>query len=135
MKYKFLKHTADVKYKSYGKTLNECFENSAVAMFKSMYPKKIKGELKKEIKVGGKNLESLMYSFLEELIILLDSEDFFLSDIKVKIDEKNLTLKAIVSGDYAKNYDISLQVKAVTYNEMSIRKINGNWVCQVVLDV
>ena len=35
----------------------------------------------------------------------------------------------------AKNYDISLQVKAVTYNEMSVQKIKENWVCQVVLDV
>ena len=135
MKYKFLQHTADVKFRAYGKTLNECFENSAVAMFKAMYTKKVKGKLKKEIKIRGKNLESLMYSFLEELIILLDSKDFFLSDIKVKIDEKNLTLKAIISGDYAKNHDISLQVKAVTYNEMSVQKIKENWVCQVVLDV
>ena len=74
-----------------------------------------------------------MYSFLEELIILLDSKDFFLSDIKVKIDEKNLTLKAIISGDYAKNYDISLQVKAVTYNEMEIKE--KPYMVQVVVDI
>ena len=42
MKYRFLSHTADVKFKAYGKTLNESFENSALAMFNVMYTGKIK---------------------------------------------------------------------------------------------
>ena len=66
MKYKFLKHTADVKFRAYGKTLNECFENSALAMFDSMYPEKIKSVKSKNIRVKGKDLESLLYNFLEK---------------------------------------------------------------------
>ena len=135
MKYKFLKHTADVKFRAYGSTISKSFENAAVAMFKAMYPGSVKNLKTKKIKVKGKDLESLLYNFLEELIVLLDSKDFFLSKAKVKISEKDLTLTAELFGDNAKNYLANLEVKAITYNEMFVRKIKGQWVCQVVLDV
>ena len=141
MKYKFLKHTADIKFQAFGKTLEKSFENSALAMSNSMYEQKVKSKLKKKINVSGKNLESLLYNFLEELLFLLDSKGFFVSKIKVKInknkdEKKNQTeLSADVFGDNAKNYKIGLDVKAVTYNEMFVKKINGLWVCQVVIDV
>lgn len=135
MKFKFLKHTADVKFKAFGKTLNESFENSALAMFKAMSDEKVKPLKKKAFSVRAKDFESLLYKFLEELLILLDSKNFFLSKIKVKIDEKKLALKAIAFGDKAKNYKIHLDVKAVTYNSMFVKKEKGKWICQVVLDV
>ena len=134
-KFEFLEHTADIKFRAFGKTLGEAFENSALAFAKVMYPGKIKKKIKKKIEVIGKDLENLLYNFLEELLFLLDSENFFLSSSKVKIDEKKLMLIADLFGDDAGNYKISLDVKAVTYNEMFVRKEKEKWVCQVVLDV
>ena len=32
MKYKFIEHTADIKFQAYGKTINEIFENSILAI-------------------------------------------------------------------------------------------------------
>ena len=34
--YEYLEHTADVKFLAYGKTLEEVFENAALAMFNVM---------------------------------------------------------------------------------------------------
>ncbi len=149
MRYKFLEHTADMKFQSFGKTLEEAFENSALAEFSIMYDGKVKPAKKKKISVHGKDFESLLYNFLEELLFLLDSENFFLSKIdKIKIKrisinknkrKCNYELEAEVLGDDAENYEISLDVKAITYNEMFVRKekIKGKdkWVCQVVVDV
>lgn len=138
MKYKYLQHTADIKFQAYGKNLEEAFENSALAMFNSMSNEKIKSELKKNIKVKGEDLGNLLYNFLEELIFLLDSKNFFVSKTKVKIiknKNKKFELKAQIEGDNAKNYEIGLDVKAVTYNEMFIKKAGSKWVAQVVLDV
>ena len=135
MRYKFLSHTADVKFRAYGKNLNIAFGNSAVAMFKAMYPRRVECKTKKKIKVNGNDLESLLYNFLEELLVLLDSNGFFLSKTSVKIDEEKISLEAEVFGDMASNYEISLQVKAVTFNEMVIKKTKGEYLCQVVLDV
>jgi len=135
-KFKFLEHTADIKFQAYGKKLEEAFKNSALAMAKSMYQGKIKPKKKFNIKVRGKDLESLLYNFLEELIILMDSKGFFVSDIKkIKINKDKFKLEAEAIGDDAKDYKISLDVKAITYNEMFVKKAIKTWVCQVVLDV
>jgi len=135
MKYKFLKHTADIKFQAFGSTLESAFENSALAMANSMYSGKVLPKIKKIIKVKGKDLESLLYNFLEEILFLLDSTNFFISKIKIKINQKDNILVAELYGDNAKNYKIGLDVKAVTYNEMFIKKIKSQWICQVVIDV
>ena len=133
MKFKYLPHTADIKFQAFGKTLDQAFENAALATFQAMYENKIKEKIKKTIKVKGIDKESLLYNFLEELIFLLDTEGFFLSSIKVKIT--NLTLTATIKGDKAENYSIGLDVKAITYNEMFIKKQKDQFILQVVLDV
>ncbi|MFH1607919.1 MAG: archease [archaeon] len=133
-KYKFLEHTADIKFQAFGKSVEEVFENSALAMFNSMYEGKVKGDKSFKIKASGKDYESLLYNFLEELLILFDSEGFFLSDVK-SIEMKDKKLVAEVVGGNAEDYEIHIDVKAVTYNEMFVKEDKGKWVSQVVLDV
>ena len=135
MKYRFLEHTADVKFQAFGKDMNEAFENAAIALFNAMYKGKVTKKINKKIKVQGKDNESLLYNFLEELLFLLDSENFFLSDVKVEINKNGNSLTAELYGDNASNYEISLQVKAITYHDMIVEKKGKKWVTQVVVDV
>src|SRR3989344_2707725 len=119
-KFEILEHTADGKFRAYGKNLNEAFSNAAIAMFSLMTNiKKVKGKTKKKIIVEGIDLKSLLYKFLEELLFLFDSQGFLLKEVKsLKINKYELTAEII--GDKAKNYEIFGDVKAVTYNEMKI---------------
>jgi SHS2 domain-containing protein len=135
LKYKFLEHTADVKFQAFGKNIEEAFGNSALAMFNSMYDGKVKERKSFKINVKGKDFESLMYNFLEELLFLFDSENFFMSKVKnIKIT-KDFKLEAEVVGDDAKNYEIHIDIKAITYNEMFVKKKGNKFIAQVVLDV
>ena len=136
MKFKFLEHTADIKFQAFGDTIEEVFENSALAMFNTMHDGKIKSKKSFKIKVKGKDFESLLYNFLEELLFLFDVEGFFLSNIKsIKIDGKKFKLEAVVFGDDVLKYKMHLGIKAITYNDMFVKKVKGKWVAQVVLDV
>lgn len=129
--FRFLKHTADIKFRGYGKNLNECFENSAYGLTKVITKEKISLKLTKKIRIKGKDFENLLYNFLEEILSL--SSNFLISKIKVKIDkEKNLV--AELKGDYAKNY-LRRDVKAITYSEMFVKKEKDKWISQVVVDV
>jgi SHS2 domain-containing protein len=135
-KFIFLEHTADVKFQAFGKNLEEVFINSALAMREVLHKGKIKGKKIVKIKVKGKDIESLLYNFLEEFLFLLDSKNFIFSEISdLKIDEKKFELKAEISGDDAKNYEFKMDIKAVTYHEMFVKKEKGKWVAQVVLDI
>ncbi len=134
-KYKFLKHTADVKFRAFGKTIEESFENAALATTETMTKgTKIAEKVKWKIDASGKDLPSLLYNFLEEFLFLLDVEDFLLSKV-IKIKIKGEELEAEVIGDLASKYKITNDVKAITYNEMFVRERAGKWICQCVLDV
>ena len=137
MKYKFLNHTADIKFQAFGKSLEECFENAAYALFEIMFEKiKIKPEIKRKIKIKGSDLNSLLYNFLEEFLYLLDAENFIISRIdKIKIDKKKFALTSELAGDKAENYKFSNSVKAITYNDMFVVKDKKGYKCQVVVDV
>ncbi len=134
MKFKSLEHTADVKFQAFGKTLGEAFENSALAVANTMFSGKVKAKISKKIKLKGKDNERLLYEFLEELLVLLDSEDFILSKVKsLKIKDNELEAEFI--GDKASNYNFSNQVKAITYNEMFVKREKDKYIVQAVLDV
>ncbi len=132
-KFEYLKHTADIQFLAYGKTIDEAFENAAYAMFNSMSDDKIKEVNKKKFKVKGNDYCGLLYNFLEEFLVLLDTDNFFLSKVKVKI--KGFELEAEIVGDSVKNYETNIDVKAVTYNQMFVKKEKNIWVVQVVIDV
>ena len=132
-KFIFLPHTADIKFQAFGKSLEKVFENSSLAMIASQYRGKIKKKIKKRIKVRGKDNESLLYNFLEEILFLIDTKGFLMSECKIKIKGYELTAELI--GDDIKNYKITIDAKAVTYNEMFVRKEKNKWIAQVVVDV
>ena len=135
MKYKFLEHTEDVKFQAFGKNSEEVFENSALALKELICGKiKIKEEKNKIIKVKGKDFESLLYNFLEEIIYFVDAENFIISKVN-NIKIKDFKLNAKISGDKVSNYNFNNEVKAVTYNEMFVKEIKRKWTSQVVLDV
>ena len=134
MKYKFLQHTADIKFQAFGDTIEQAFVNSAFALTNTNSKDKIKALINKKISVKGKDNESLLYNFLEEFLFLLETKYFILSKIKY-INIKSNELTAEIIGDNSKNYELETHIKAITYNEMFIKKKNNKYVCQVVVDV
>jgi len=84
MGFKFLPHTADVKILIEEKTLNKAFSTAAMTLREVMAEQIVVApKIKKEIKVKGKDRESLLYSFLEEFIYLLDAKSFLLSKVSI----------------------------------------------------
>ncbi len=140
MKFKFFPHTADAKFQAYGKSLDEAFSNAAFAMFSIMVDTKcVDKKLVRKISVEASDLNSLLYKFLEKFLYLLDTEYFFLSDVKkLKIVKKgtDFSLNAEVVGDkFREKYELQGSVKAITYNQMFVKKIKDRFVVQVVVDL
>jgi len=139
MKYEYLPHTADVKFKSYGKTLEEAFSNAALALTEVITDyNKVEAKVEKTIEIESEDEKALLYDFLEQFIVLLDSESFLLNSIKeLNIKKgKKLKLKAIIIGDTEiDKYKTETHIKAVTYQEMEIKKENSKYMLQVVLDL
>jgi SHS2 domain-containing protein len=138
-RYEFLDHTADAKFKAFGRTLEEAFANAALATASLMWDwGKIKKKIKHEVRTNGRDLKQLLFNFLEEIIYLLDAEMFLLGSVEmVRIQKKRnqFFLEAVFIGDkFSESYEIYGDVKAVTYNEMEIEKSRPVSI-QVVVDV
>jgi len=134
MKYEFLPHTADVKFKAFGKTLEEAFENAILAVSEIIAKKnKIKPTKTKNIKAQGTDKKSLFYNLLEELVYLAE-KGFIVTSGKVAV--KGNKLDAALLGDDTSNYKGLEHIKAPTYAEMRISKKSANrWLVQAVLDI
>jgi len=134
--YKFFPHTADAKFQAYGTTLEEAFANAAKAMASILLePEKVKPAVEEKITCEGADEKALLYCFLEEFLFLLDTKGFILSDIKkIRIEGSKLT--AIAAGDIVgEKYHLHGSVKAITYNEMDIKREDGRVTVQAVVDV
>ncbi|MEM7826533.1 MAG: archease [Candidatus Aenigmatarchaeota archaeon] len=137
-KFKFIDiTTADVAFEAYGKDLNELFANSALAMFEVMInTKQIERRVERKVEVEGSDLESLMFNWLNELLIFVDSENLAFSEFEVEVDEENFKLKAICRGEVIdrNRHETRTHVKACTYHKMEIKK-NKIWKARVILDI
>jgi len=133
-KFEFLEHTADIKFRAFGKNMEEVFENSALAISEIISRgQKIKSEKKKQIEVEGHDRESLLYNFIEELLYLTEAESFLVS--KANITVSGNKLKAKLSGDSTLNYSNFDHIKSPTYHEMYFKETGNGWEAQVVVDV
>ncbi len=134
-------HTADVGIRGYGDTLRGAFEAVALALFDVMVNvRKVESRECREVEVEGEDLMALLYSFLEELLVLHDMEGLVFGDVRVQMqkNENGYWLKAKVCGeplDYER-HGPKEEVKAITYHEMRIEKLpDGRWMAQLVPDI
>jgi SHS2 domain-containing protein len=143
-KYTFFDKTADAKFQAFGNTLEETFKNAQEAMVSVMYSlEEIQeyefDEQDREVIVEGENLENLLYTFLEEVIFLMNAEFFvgLVDKIQIIHVEEKYKLKAILRGTQAINLESHGEIKAVTYNEMFVKhdEETGKYTVQVVVDL
>ncbi len=137
-RFRFFDHTADAKFQAYGRTLEEAFANAALATASLMWDT---GSVARKVRIPvcarGHDLEQLLVRFLEEILYLVESRFFLLAsadDLKIEKRAEGYALEAFFWGDTNSGaYETHGGVKAVTYNEMEIRK-NDLYTVQVVVD-
>ncbi|RME78537.1 archease [Candidatus Woesearchaeota archaeon] len=139
MPYKILPHTADWMVEATGNTLEEAFAEAARGAFEVICPPdEVRKAQSFPIKVQAKRLMSLLYEFIEELIVLTDTEGFLLnslSDMKIVQNEDGFTLTAIAWGDHYKNYDVKSAIKSMTYSDMLIKEEQGKYRVRITVDI
>lgn len=162
-KFKYLDHTADLKFQAFGKTLEDAFGNAVYAMMQFLLPdQQVKLKVKKKILITAPRRDTLLYSFLEEFIVLMETKHFLPGKIsKLVIREggkegntgkegkarkdgkagtegsarKEWSLTAEIAGDSYDEYETKGDIKAITYSDMLIEKKEGVWMVQVVVDI
>ncbi|MCM2324843.1 MAG: archease [Candidatus Woesearchaeota archaeon] len=134
--FRYHNHTADVLIEAEGKYIEEAFSEAAIGMFNLLTDiTKITAEKPISINVKAETLEKLLFDFLDELIFLMDTEQMIFSKFEdMKITE-DFTLECTAIGDTASKYETHGDIKAPTYNQMSIEKTTESYRIRFVVDI
>jgi len=136
--YKYLPHTADVKFEAYGISLRDLFRNAALAACNAMYEtKKVEAKKTLQIELRAESKEQLLHKFLEEILFRIDTERMLFRDFNLVIDEKLNSLRGEIAGEEinAEKHTVKALVKAITWHQFELQKTPSGWKCTVIIDV
>jgi SHS2 domain-containing protein len=140
-KFEFLEHTADILIAAHGQTLEEAFENAALAMFEVMTDTtKINPTQEETVEVEAEDEYALLYSWLEALLVKFEVNGMLYSKFKIASLQDapdGFKLKAQVWGEKfnAEKHPQKVAVKAVTYHRMEIIKQYNKVTVEFILDI
>jgi len=140
-KFEFLEHTADILIAAHGQSLEEAFENAALAMFEVMTDTtKVNPAEEDTVEVDAEDEYALLYSWLEALLIKFEVKGMLYSKFKISnLEDKpeGLKLKANVWGEkfIPEKHPQKVAVKAVTYHRMEIIKDIEKVTLEFILDI
>ena len=136
-KYDFINHTADLGIKVWGKSLKNLFENTAYSMFDILTElDKVKETSLIKVKIGSGELEELLADWLRNLLYQFNGEGYLLREFNIEeISKKGL--KAKVRGEKLNlsRHTLKIEIKAVTYHGLEVKKTGQGWEAQVIFDV
>jgi len=136
-RFEVLAHTADKGIRAFGSDLNELFENAAYGLFSLM------AELEKypptechEFEVDAPDLESLLRSWLADLLYKFEVDRILFVDFEVQAVDNN-HLKGEACGlPFSDEIEwLGSSVKAVTHHDLYVHRTDERFEAQIIFDV
>ncbi len=134
--YEIIEHTADIGIKVSGNSIPEIFDkaiNATVDLLSGGIESQPR--IKKTLNLEEEDIGTVLVSILEEIIYLFESQLYVPSESTVKIE--NNKYKIILKGSIAKAEEIKngMEIKAVTYHQLTIKKVGDKYQAMVIFDV
>ena len=126
MSYKVLDHATDAFIEVTASSLTEAFKVAGDSVVDTILDNsKIEEKKERNIVVMGKDLNYLLYNWLEDLIYLIITEGFAIKKLDI-ILEKNeeYTISAQIFGEDIdiKKHGFKVEIKSPTFHEMDIKQ-------------
>ena len=140
-KFEFLEHTADVYIRAHGKTMEEAYENAALAMFEIITDTDQVDQSEAEsIEVEAEDQYALLYNWLEALLVNSETKGMLYSKFQInswKETAENFKIKAKIWGEKfdPQKHLQKVAVKAVTYHRMVIIREMDRVILELILDI
>jgi SHS2 domain-containing protein len=135
--FEILEHPSDLGIEAHGTSLKEVFRNAACGMmFVIAGSSVIEKRQQRSVFISATDREKLLVKWLAEVLFLYDAQQFLFSDVNFEI-LNDTTLNAWVLGeqyDSLRHY-LKMDMKAVTYHQLSIENHGNNWTARVFVDI
>ena len=138
MSYKTLEHATDAIIEVTADNLKDAFKIAGISVIETILDiSKVEEKGSKKIIVKGKDLEYLLYNWLEEIIILTITDGFAGKRILIEISkESEWKITAEIFGEdiNLSKHEFKVEIKSPTFHDMRIEQ-NGNVVMRYLLDL
>jgi len=125
MAYRDLEHMTDAFIEVTGNTLEEAFENAGISVVDTMIDiNSVEEKRHKKIEIIAKDLNNLLYNWLEEIIILTITDGFAVRSFSVTLTKNGkYSLVANIEGEEIdfKKHNFKLEIKSPTFHLMEIK--------------
>lgn len=131
MTYRFLEHTSDIIIEAEGKSFENALEELARGMITQMGAKKAGKREKTNFEVAAKeSMEDSVVAVLTEIIATCESEPFTPAGLKIR--KTGGAFKIELEGERKQPENI---IKAVTYHNLKIERLDERWRLTVLFDI
>jgi SHS2 domain-containing protein len=135
--FEILDHPADVGFLAYGRTLEELFENAALAMLTLACDlDTIEEKASRSVAASGTGTESLLYAWLAEVLAIADAEQLVFRRADVTAIGATNVRGTLYGEPFDKTkHRAGTYIKAVTYHQLKVEQTPAGWKARVYLDV
>ena len=134
--FQFIDHTADAGILVKAETLEGLFETAALG-FSELVTRvdSLNCLIQRQFRLQEEDIETLLVSWLQELLYLLDTEDLIFGRFQVHL--KDLELEATAWGEVfdPEIHTMKTEVKAITYHQLEVAEDDQGWKAQVIFDI
>jgi SHS2 domain-containing protein len=143
--FEVLSHTADIKIRVHGSTLEELFKNALVGMFQSIGPRAVGCRIANDrlvcpslpvhhtIEIEAFDTASLLVDFLSEALFLSDLNSQAYLDVTIhEITPTHVVAK--LHGIQITGFEVA-QIKGVTYHNLKLKEVPEGFEVDIVFDV
>jgi SHS2 domain-containing protein len=138
MSYRYLEHATDALIEVKAPTLEEAFVVAARSVVETILDiDSVEEKKTRSLHVAGKDLNYLLYNWLEEMIILTITEGFATRSVKIRIEKNSeYMIHADLSGEDidVKKHHFKVEIKAPTFHLMEINQ-DGQVSMRYLLDL
>lgn len=135
--YQAIDHTGDLGMRVFGADLPELFAHAAWGLFDLMTDAQCitHGE-SRHLVVEAADLEDLLVRWLGELLYAFDTDRFMTANATFQALESTY-LQATLHGESfdAARHPIDTEIKAVTYHQVAVERLEAGWRAQVIFDI
>jgi protein archease len=135
--YEVFEHTADVGLHAFGSTLAELFVHAAQGMESLMVaPEQVQAQTNRTIAVEGHDEVSLLITWLNELIVLFDTEYLLFNQFEIEAITSTFVKGRAFGEMYdVQRHDLGSAIKAVTWHEASVQRTDKGYKARIIFDI
>ena len=135
--YEEFEHAADIGLRARGASLVELFENAGRGMVELMLdPSRIRPRETREITVAGQDAETMLVTWLGEILFAFDADRFAPAQVEVESVGHGEAKGRLVGESFVEwRHEVRNPIKGVTYHNLKIEQSGEGYQVDIVFDV